>query len=245
MNLAAFHDDLQRLSETDSIEQLTERCRSQALTLGFDNFVYALRVPTHFSEARLIMLDGYPNGWVQRYFEQSHFSADPVMAHCANHLVPVQWSDLQAAPNSAAERVMNEAGEFGLRGGVSMPIHSPRGELGILSLSVNRPEAAAREVTRHALPFVQLLGAYLHEAVRRVSGLDTGAQQPALNARETECLRWAADGKTSGEIASILNLAQSTVNFHLNNAVGKLDVSNRQHAVARAALQGLIRPRPF
>ena len=40
-------------------------------------------------------------------------------------------------------------------------------------------------------------------------------------------------------------MAESTANFHLRNAMLKLDVSNRQHAVAKAALQGLIHPRPF
>ena len=58
-------------------------------------------------------------------------------------------------------------------------------------------------------------------------------------------MHWAAKGKSCWEIAQILNMAESTANFHLRNAMLKLDVSNRQHAVAKAALQGLIHPRPF
>jgi DNA-binding CsgD family transcriptional regulator len=88
------------------------------------------------------------------------------------------------------------------------------------------------------------LAGNLHEAVRRVTGL-LEPTRPDLSSREGECLRWAADGKTSGEIAQILGISEGTVNFHLNNAMQKLDVISRQHAIGKAALQGLIQPKPF
>ena len=240
-NMVVLRERLSNIVTQDEIHAL---CREHSEALGFQHFVYALRVPTHFADARLIMIDGYPPGWVKRYFEQHHFDADPVMAYCAQHVVPVCWSDLAVEPGSQAERMMQEAARFGLRDGVSMPLHSPQGELGILSLAVDAPPDKARAICQRALGHVQVLAGYLHEAVRRVSGLLHNGG-PSLTPRETECLRWAADGKTSGEIAQLLGLSESTANFHLNNAMRKLDVVNRQHAVARAALQGLIQPRPF
>jgi DNA-binding response OmpR family regulator len=65
-------------------------------------------------------------------------------------------------------------------------------------------------------------------------------QQVGLNARETETLTWAARGKTSAEIASIIGLAKRTVDFHIDNARNKLDASTRVHAVVKAAAGGLI-----
>jgi DNA-binding CsgD family transcriptional regulator len=240
-----FWQSVQPLSAAATIDELTAQCRTYAASLGFDSFVYALRVPTQFSESRLVMLNGYPDGWVDHYFERSHFVHDPVLAHCAGHNVPVQWQDLITPAGSASRLMMDEAGDFGLRAGVTVPVHSPHGELGILSFAVNHSPRTAREITRRAMPYVQLLSSYLHEAVRRVAGLDGVARSEPLTPRECECLRWAADGKTSGEIAQLLCLAESTVNFHLNKAMHKLQVCNRQHAVARAALQGHIQPRPF
>lgn len=233
-----------RLSSAATEEELQLVCQEHSQALGFAHFVYALRVPTHFADARLIVIDGYPPKWVKRYFEQSYFDADPVMAYCTQHVVPVIWSNLALTPGSKAERMMLEAADFGLRDGVSMPLHSPQGELGILSLAVDAPPAEARAICLAALGQVQVLAGYLHEAVRRVSGLHQGTNPP-LSPRETECLRWAADGKTSGEIAQLLGLSESTANFHMNNAMRKLDVVNRQQAVAKATLQGLIQPRPF
>jgi len=61
-----------------------------------------------------------------------------------------------------------------------------------------------------------------------------------LSEREIICLRWAAEGKTSWETATILGLSERTINFHLQNACGKLHVHNRRAAVARALRQGLL-----
>jgi len=55
-----------------------------------------------------------------------------------------------------------------------------------------------------------------------------------LSPRELELLRLVADGRSNQEIAQALFLAIGTVKKHLNNIFGKLGVSNRTQAVARA-----------
>jgi DNA-binding CsgD family transcriptional regulator len=47
-------------------------------------------------------------------------------------------------------------------------------------------------------------------------------------------LIWAARGKTSGEMATILGVSERTVNFHCEQAMKRLDVINRTQAVAQA-----------
>jgi DNA-binding NarL/FixJ family response regulator len=64
----------------------------------------------------------------------------------------------------------------------------------------------------------------------------------ALNEREVEVLTWAARGKTSAEIAKILDLTKRTVDFHSDNARGKLGASTRTEAVLKAATGRLIEP---
>ncbi len=61
-----------------------------------------------------------------------------------------------------------------------------------------------------------------------------------LTDREVEILRWTADGKTAWEIGSILNISERTVNFHLQNAMGKFGVHNKTHAAAKAVSYGLL-----
>jgi len=63
-----------------------------------------------------------------------------------------------------------------------------------------------------------------------------------LTQREKECLLWATEGKTTWETSRILRISERTVTFHLQNVQGKLGVSNRQQAVARAVSLGIIEP---
>ena len=63
-----------------------------------------------------------------------------------------------------------------------------------------------------------------------------------LNDREVEALTWVARGKTSAEIAQILGLSKRTIDFHIDNARGKLGAATRTEAVFKAADGGLIEP---
>lgn len=245
INLHFFNDALQRFEAANSIEEITGLCASHCRQLGFDFFVYALRIPSQFAEARVIMLKGYPDAWLDHYWENGYATDDPAVIYCSQNIIPIEWHALAYGPRSKNASVMHNAADFGLKAGISMPVHSPHGELGILSFALNRNDAPAREITRHAMPFVQMLAVHVHEALRRVL-ISTDLERPQeLTAREAECLRWAADGKTSWEIAQLLKMSERTVNFHLNNAMIKLDVCNRQHAIARAILHGMINPHPF
>lgn len=77
---------------------------------------------------------------------------------------------------------------------------------------------------------------------RSMEILDAFAQQSeekdgpseSLSRREIECLRWSAAGKSSEEIAIILELSAHTVAGYLKSAMRKLDSVNRMQAVARA-----------
>jgi DNA-binding NarL/FixJ family response regulator len=62
----------------------------------------------------------------------------------------------------------------------------------------------------------------------------------SLTVREKEILAWVKEGKNNWEIASILDITQDTVKFHLKNIFQKLNVANRSQAIAAALEQNLI-----
>lgn len=68
------------------------------------------------------------------------------------------------------------------------------------------------------------------------------AKRIGLGEREIETLTWAARGKTSAEIAQILNLTKRTVDFHIDNARVKLGAATRVEAAIKAATVRLIEP---
>jgi DNA-binding NarL/FixJ family response regulator len=63
-----------------------------------------------------------------------------------------------------------------------------------------------------------------------------------LNDREVEVLTWVARGKTSAEIAQIIGLTKRTIDFHIDNARGKLGAATRTEAVIKATTGRLIEP---
>jgi len=61
-----------------------------------------------------------------------------------------------------------------------------------------------------------------------------------LTSRELQVLRLICDGYRNKEIADHLNIAETTVNFHIKNLVDKLGAKDRTHAVTIAVRRGLI-----
>jgi DNA-binding NarL/FixJ family response regulator len=71
---------------------------------------------------------------------------------------------------------------------------------------------------------------------------NTAPVQFALTEREAEALTWVARGKSSTDIAVLMNVSERTVNFHINNVIRKLGVVTRVQAAIQCALLGLIQP---
>lgn len=243
MDLSRLHASCERFADLADADAIGRLCRDHGSELGFESFIYALRVPDSFADAHVIQVKGYPDDWLDRYWREQYFAIDPVIAHCTKKLLPIAWHELTPGSLPASRRMMNEAGEFGLRSGVSVPVHGPRGELGILSFASSH--RARSEDLERAKPAVHLLAGYVHEAVRRAFDVDDDDVQVPLSTREQDCLRWAAEGKTSWEIGQLCTISERTVNFHLDNAVRKLGAQSRQHAIAKAILTGTLRPSPF
>jgi DNA-binding response OmpR family regulator len=87
-----------------------------------------------------------------------------------------------------------------------------------------------------------ILVAIIKARLARASHNPTLSHQVELNEREIQTLAWAARGKTSAEIALIINLAKRTVDFHIDNARTKLGVATRIQAAIKATNCRLIQP---
>jgi len=88
----------------------------------------------------------------------------------------------------------------------------------------------------------EILAAIINARLGKGARNEMWSRHVALNDRELECLTWSARGKTSPEIATILGLSKRTVNFHVENACRKLNVSTRTEAVVKATSGRLINP---
>ncbi len=236
---------VEAFSRAGSVEEIHALCCVLCEEFGFDHFIYGTRIPTSFVNPHLFIISGYPSAWREHYVSQGYLRIDPTVTYCASNFLPLCWDQIRPAEQSDAgvRKFMSESRDFGLKSGISFPIHTPHGESAMLSLSMSEDETQANSRIFFALPFIQMFSLHLHEAVRRVVSVVASLHgRVRLTDRERECLLWSAEGKTSWEIAQILGVSERTVIFHLQNASNKLCVTNRQQAVARAISAGLIAP---
>ena len=61
-----------------------------------------------------------------------------------------------------------------------------------------------------------------------------------LTNREMDVLRLIRDGHRNKQIADLLRIAETTVNFHIKNLVDKLGANDRTHAVTIAIRRGFL-----
>ena len=82
--------------------------------------------------------------------------------------------------------------------------------------------------------------ALLQKVMAYISGAPLSATIESLSAREIEVLRLAAQGFTNKAIGVQLGISDRTVQGHLTNIFGKLDVGSRTEAVTKAIHMGLV-----
>lgn len=103
-----------------------------------------------------------------------------------------------------------------------------------------------RQGRRQDCELITLLSAHLRESLLRIivnESPDSGGHS-ILSPRENEVLQWIAKGKTTEEIAIILNISYWTVKTHVKKLLNKLGAKKRNDAVAKAYECGLVDTQP-
>ncbi|GAB4055279.1 response regulator transcription factor [Catellatospora paridis] len=116
------------------------------------------------------------------------------------------------------------------------------GAAGYLLKSAAREEfldAVRRTAEGDAVFTAGLAGLVLGEYRRLAAAPGDGPDAPRLSERETEVLRLVAKGLTYRQIAERLTLSHRTVQNHVQNTLGKLQLHNRVELVRYAIEQGL------
>lgn len=184
-----------------------------------------------------ILIQRMPSEWMKRYNERDYVFRDPIVAHLQDARTPFGWADAyEQCPRPEDVRLIEgEAREFGLRSGHVVPVPTLDGR--ITAISFGGSDAETSDEAKDALTFAAAyaVGRLLH--VPRV----TNDAEVRITPRETDCLLWAAEGKSDWDIATILGISRPTVLKHVRSARDKLDAANRTHAVVKAMRRHLIR----
>lgn len=130
---------------------------------------------------------------------------------------------------------------FGYTGALIAPIHLPGGQVGAVVWVATAPVDMPAVFAARAEPMFALATRFLAAHAEVAAARPRAAPVP-LSAREVQCVRWAAAGKTNAEIGTILSLSVSTVRFHLRNGGAKLGATTRARLIQMATGMGFLGP---
>lgn len=228
---------LDTLLRSTSEYELFEQVAGIARNLGFDYCAYGIRMPVPFSRPRVEMFNNYSPEWRQCYQSRNYLLVDPTVQHALKSNLPVVWSNRLFCQT---RDLWEEARAHGLRVGWAQASRDATGAIGLLTLARGADPLAASELAANQATMAWL-AQYTHAAMSKLLTPKLVPEtQVVLTCREKEVLQWTAEGKTSYEIAQILDVSERTVNFHCNNAVAKLGTSNKTQAAVKATALGML-----
>lgn len=171
------------------------------------------------------IITNYPEKWWAHYQANNYLKIDPIPKEIARRSTPFTWEGLLLkCPQE--KRVMDEAATFGLKYGITCPVHF----LGTAGLSF----ASSKPISRDHHHNIMMSALYVHQSV-----IDS-FKKDILSARQIEIVRLLYIGNTRPQIASILNISENTVKTHCANIYRKLNASDKMDAIRKAKLLGLL-----
>jgi LuxR family quorum-sensing transcriptional regulator LasR len=210
--------------------------------LGFNQVLYGMVGSRHAQFERAFLQSNYSTEWRERYDAERLAYVDPTVSHCLSSTLPIVWEP-DTFGNKGGRMLYEEACRYGIRTGVTLPVHGPNGEFGVLSFASDSApgEDFLREINR-IMPLLTLVRDYAFASSHRFFDPVVTEEVPRLTKRELEVLNWVMAGKSSWEISKITRCSEATVNFHLANVRQKFNVNTRQQAVVKAIALGLLNP---
>lgn len=210
---------------------------------GFAQTVYGVVSDKKQPLENAFLRSNYAPSWRQTYDNEKLHYIDPTVTHCLKSALPLIWEPT-TFKSTQQKQFYEEACAYGLRSGITYPIHGANGEFGVISfVSDANSDKSFRRDLNHSLAQLALIRDFVFESSIRFikSAADTDSKIH-LTLRELECLKWAMAGKSSWEISMILNRSEATINFHIANIKHKFQVSTRQQAIIKAIRVGLLNP---
>ena len=152
--------------------------------------------------------------------------------------------DIKLATPSERKLAAEVNEEYGIEGWALCPVHAPeRNRIYGLGWWDLENQANAKKFWEAESGTLSLATTYFAESIAAIINPDDAFESHAkLSQREIECLLWAGAGRTTSEIAGILNVADGTIDEYFKRAAKKLGASTRAQACVKAVLSGIITP---
>jgi DNA-binding CsgD family transcriptional regulator len=217
-------------------EKMVSVLETFAKDLGFEYCSYTLCTLFPIGKPRVAIFSNYPAELHNASLMQSA-TQNPLLQHGMRTSGALVWSHRIFASNL---EFWQTARKYGFCHGWTQSAFSSNSIAGILTVARGTGRITSSELRIKSM-VICWLAHLVHQSLSKhmMVGL-----MPELNTRLTKqekaVLRGTCDDKSSRQIADDMRIAERTVNFHVHNALVKLNVTSRAAASVRAALLGLL-----
>ena len=210
---------------------------------GFDRLLYGFtryHTATSLGDPQdMILLTNHTQEYMETFMRDNHYFHGPMVRWALENSGACSWSWMEEMSRSdmltegekkvvAFNRSMNVTAGYT----VSFRSVSDRNKGAIaLTAKVGMSQAQVDEIWSEHGEEIMVLNNVLH--LKLLTLPYSGAR--ALTKRQREVLQWVGDGKTTQDIAILLELTPATVEKHLRLAREALDVETTAQAVLKAA----------
>jgi DNA-binding CsgD family transcriptional regulator len=257
----SLDEAISSIDAASSIPELTAILQRVAENSGFASYAFVDVSVVGDQEPLLIQTNRAD--WDRTYRSEKFLEHDPALDLARRTNVPFDWSSLPL-PERRGKRIpgalktLFAARDHGYRNGVVIPFHYVdrigRKYSSVCTFFWTDPLDSFIKGFKLNKTYLHMVMIYwaqkvvdMTAATRQLPHRFLDAQgNPLLHVeltdREREVLTWAAKGKTSAEVAAILNISENTVAVHTKHAITKLGAATKTEACVRSIYLCLINP---
>lgn len=230
----AIRDLFATISAIVSPADAARTMRRMTDLIGAEHYLLLDMPPAHATEQLRVIASNWQHDSIEiigleTISRLAGITAAASLGAAPKHFVRLSGAPLRALLETDHVRLLDE---FGHRELVAGRIHAGTNR-GLLVFS----GPAEDRIELEHLPQIQMLTCHVWSKLGRSS---SDQFEDPLSERERECLSWVSEGKTTDEVAVILDVSANTVNRYILHATQKLSAANRSMAIALAIRNGVI-----
>jgi len=158
------------ISNADTSSSIKSNAELALSAISFNNWVFACENPNSIL-GMSHLFSGLTFQWITKYLAKGYMYIDPIVKHCREFEEPLIWDAINGW-NSATDDVkdfMRDIHASGFGSGMALPLRSPCGTKGVLSLVKPQPLAIAKASYLQNMESARAIGMAVYAAIERIT----------------------------------------------------------------------------
>ncbi|HEX2840463.1 helix-turn-helix transcriptional regulator [Hyphomicrobium sp.] len=225
--------------------ELTQSMEAGFSALGFGSFSLSCYKANKHDLALNPTLSTWPDWFMAEYEHRNWADWNPNLERAATSNEAFSWNLDQRYSNRNEQSYIDFLMSTPMKGGLSIPLSRRPGTISGVSVESHK----AKHFTPAIVSAVTVI-AHAAQMKAEMLGLcpeisaDESWHLRALSASQLEILKWLSEGKSYADIATIMQLSERAIKYHVGEILRKFGVATRSQAVAMYANGSYLRQMP-